>query len=155
MEKMADRILDQVRISAASMRIATEKKKLAAAFESLNTEELLGLSDKALAVWQAEYPAESPQAMFARHELQRRLVGEQVRATRFSAWVGLTGVVVGALLGSALTYLVSNLSKEVPQSTEGKKAGTNAEPASQHTKPSPEGSASQATPFNQLPQRKQ
>jgi ABC-type dipeptide/oligopeptide/nickel transport system permease subunit len=69
------------------------------AFQKLDRRELAAMDDKQLAEWQSHYPRESAQYILAEHEWQRRLTAEQIRATRFSAVIGIIGVAVGAVLG--------------------------------------------------------
>ena len=68
-------------------------------FASLDESSLFRKSDKDLAHFQATHPAESPQYALALNERNRRLVTRQVKATRFSAIVGLIGIVIGSILG--------------------------------------------------------
>jgi hypothetical protein len=68
-------------------------------FQALDRRELSRMDDKRLADWQARYPRESAQYILADHEWQRRLTAQQVAATRFTAWIGICGVVVGGFLG--------------------------------------------------------
>ena len=68
-------------------------------FASLDESSLFRKSDKDLAHFQATHPAESPQYALALNEWNRRLVTRQVKATRFSAIVGLIGIVLGSILG--------------------------------------------------------
>lgn len=77
------------------------REKRFAEFSEIDTIFVSSLSDKDLAGWQAQYPADSPQFIIANHEWQRRLNFEQIRATRHSAYVGILGVILGAIL----TYL--------------------------------------------------
>lgn len=74
-------------------------KKCIEDFASLDESSLFSFTDKKLAQFQAEHPSESPQYALALNEWNRRLVARQVMATRFSAIVGLVGIVVGSVLG--------------------------------------------------------
>jgi hypothetical protein len=65
------------------------------------------LSDKELASWQSDHPQESPQFLLAQFEWNRRLTEKQVQSVRFAAWVGLIGVVLGAILGWLLSQSAS------------------------------------------------
>lgn len=74
-----------------------------AKFKSVDRRVIAKMSDHELALWQSEYPEGSPQHILAEHEWQRRLTVEQVNASRFSAFMGLLGAVVGAFI----TWLAS------------------------------------------------
>jgi hypothetical protein len=78
-----------------------------AKFKDVDRRAIAKMSDHDLASWQSEYPEGSPQFILAEHEWQRRLTVEQVKASRFSAYIGLVSTVVGAIIGSLITYLVS------------------------------------------------
>jgi hypothetical protein len=74
----------------------------AEAFEKFDRRELGKMDDKALAVWQAMFDTDQPQWRLAEHEWQRRLSAEQISATmrsaRGQAYIGIAGVIIGALL---------------------------------------------------------
>jgi hypothetical protein len=84
-------------IQSALERGAHEQRK--SDFQELDRRELSRMDDKRLAEWQAQYSRESAQYILAEHEWQRRLTAQQVAATRFAAWIGICGVVVGGFLG--------------------------------------------------------
>jgi ABC-type dipeptide/oligopeptide/nickel transport system permease subunit len=93
----------QLRYQARVRReTAEELKKQIEAFSSFDESSLVGFNDKRLAQFQADHLPESPQHALALHEWNRRLVARQVKATRFSAVVGLVGVVIGSFLGWVL-----------------------------------------------------
>jgi hypothetical protein len=71
-------------------------------FNSLEIKEVLKKNDKELALWQSNYGINSPQYILADYEWQRRLTFQQIKATRFAAWIGLLGVVIGVILGLLL-----------------------------------------------------
>jgi hypothetical protein len=79
------------------------KKRLKEEFANLGSDQLARLPDKDLAAWQAEYPPNSAQQILAQFEWNRRLTEKQVRSSRFAAWVGLVGVVLGAVLAWLLS----------------------------------------------------
>jgi hypothetical protein len=68
-------------------------------FEATDPRSIARMSDKELAAWQSKYSTDSPQHIFAQHEWDRRLTVRQVRATRFAAWIGILGVILGAVVG--------------------------------------------------------
>jgi hypothetical protein len=80
------------------------REKRFAEFSEIDTVFVSSLSDKELAGWQAQYPADSPQFIIANHEWQRRLNFEQIRANRHSAYIGLLGVILGVILTSLFTF---------------------------------------------------
>ena len=80
------------------------REKRFAEFSEIDTVFVSSLSDKDLAGWQAQYPADSPQFIIANHEWQRRLNLEQIRANRHSAYIGLLGVILGVILTSLFTF---------------------------------------------------
>jgi DNA topoisomerase VI subunit B len=73
-------------------------------FDRLGSDQLAKLTSKALASWQSNYPPNSPQQILAQFEWNRRLTEKQVQSARFAAWVGLIGVVVGAVLAWLLSH---------------------------------------------------
>jgi hypothetical protein len=77
---------------------AYEKAAFEKEFEKVNRRELANWPDEKLAAWQAKYPSESPQFLLAQFEWNRRLTADQIKAARWAAWIGLAGVIVGALL---------------------------------------------------------
>ncbi|MEH6731673.1 MAG: hypothetical protein V7726_13985 [Pseudoalteromonas distincta] len=64
------------------------KEKRFAEFSDIDTVFVASLSNKDLAGWQAQYPTDSPQFIIANHEWQRRLNLEQIKANRFTAYIG-------------------------------------------------------------------
>lgn len=88
------------------------KDKRFAEFSEIDTVFVSSLSDKELAGWQAQYPADSPQFIIANHEWQRRLNLEQIKANRHSAYIGLVGVVIGVALTSFFTYINDSYNKD-------------------------------------------
>jgi hypothetical protein len=93
---MAPHPLDDI---AEFMRSGARRAK----FKSIDRRAIAKMSDHELALWQSEYPEGSPQFILADHEWQRRLTIEQVNASRFAAFMGLLGAVVGAFI----TWLAS------------------------------------------------
>ncbi|MPX98122.1 hypothetical protein EHW61_15925 [Salinivibrio sp. VYel6] len=88
------------------------RDKRFAEFSEIDTVFVSSLSDKKLAGWQAQYPADSPQFIIANHEWQRRLNLEQIKANRHSAYIGLLGVVIGVALTSFFTYINDSYIKD-------------------------------------------
>ena len=73
------------------------KQKLDKEFKSINRRTISRYSDKELATWQSEYPPDSPQFILAEHEWQRRLMADQIRGSRFAAYIGIIGTIIGAI----------------------------------------------------------
>jgi hypothetical protein len=100
---MHDPILEHVKAISAEMGRA----KLREEFKTIDRRLLSKMSDNELAIWQSQYPSDSPHFLLSEHEWQRRLTIEQVKASRFAALIGLLGTVVGTVVGSFITWLVS------------------------------------------------
>lgn len=75
-----------------------QKQKLDGEWQGIEVDTLAKMSDKELAKWQAEHPDESAHFILAQYEWSRRLTMQQVRATRWAAWMGLVGVIIGVIL---------------------------------------------------------
>jgi hypothetical protein len=84
---------------------AQEKARFDKEFEKVNRRELAGWPDEKLAAWQAKFPSESPQFILAQFEWSRRLTADQIKAARWTTWIGLAGVIVGAALSRILEKL--------------------------------------------------
>ena len=82
-----------------------EKARFEKEFEKVNRRELASWPDEKLAAWQARFPSESPQFILAQFEWSRRLTADQIKAARWAAWIGLAGVIVGAVLTRILEKL--------------------------------------------------
>jgi hypothetical protein len=71
-------------------------------FATLNFEDIRNKSDKDLAVWQAQYPVDSPQFIFALQVWNNRTISKQTKWMKFSAILAaistITGVFIGAIL---------------------------------------------------------
>ena len=71
-----------------------EKARFNKEFEKINRRELAGWPDETLAAWPAKFPPESRNLFW-----------------RNAAWIGLTGVIVGALLSRILEKLQATLTE--------------------------------------------
>ena len=80
-------------------------------FDKVDSEALRKMPDKELAKWQYRYTEgeERAEVILAKYEWQRRLVVEQVKATRNAAWISIVGVFLGYILAS-FPSLVDKLS---------------------------------------------
>jgi uncharacterized membrane protein YcjF (UPF0283 family) len=81
---------------------AQAKARYEKEFETVNRREVAAWPDEKLAAWQARFPCESPQFILAQYEWSRRLTADQIKAARWAAWVGLGGVILGAVLARIL-----------------------------------------------------
>jgi|SRR6185437_13761081 len=96
----------QITELAKSEREEKALSKLREELASVVAKDLAKMSEAELAAWQSKYPTPSPQATLATFEWQRRLTAMQVKSARFAAWLGLAGVVLGALLTVLVTWLL-------------------------------------------------
>ena len=87
----------------ASAREKRAQDKLREQLATVCAKDLAHMSETELAAWQSQYPSQSPQATLASFEWQRRLTAMQIRSARFAAWLGLVGVVLGAVLAVLVT----------------------------------------------------
>ncbi len=98
---ISDDIKNRIR-NVESKLIETEaRKKRFEEFESIDVLFVASKTDKELALWQSQYPSDSPQHIIANHEWQRRLNVEQIKSNKFSAYIGIAGVILGFMLSSA------------------------------------------------------
>jgi len=95
-----DSLGNRVIAAESQLREIESRKKRFEEFESISTLFVASKTDKELALWQSKYPQDSPQHIIANHEWQRRLNAEQIKSNRFSAYIGIGGVVLGFLLSS-------------------------------------------------------
>lgn len=97
--------MDIIERTQAATRIRIRQTQ-AEAFESFDRRELSKMDDKALAVWQSMFDPDQPQWRLAEYEWQRRLTADQISATmkaaRGQAYIGIAGVIIGALLALLL-----------------------------------------------------
>lgn len=95
--KMNTKEKDKERMEAIDRMMA-----LHAQMRDVDRREIASKSDIDLTIWQTSYTSDSPQFRLAEHEWQRRLVAEQITATmkaaRGQAYIGLAGIVIGAIL---------------------------------------------------------
>ncbi len=68
-------------------------------FSDFDHNSISKMSDKDLAAWHAEHASDSAQFILAHNEWNRRLVARQVNATKFSAFMGIAGIIIGVFLG--------------------------------------------------------
>ncbi|MES2948644.1 MAG: hypothetical protein V4858_08890 [Pseudomonadota bacterium] len=111
-QKVFDDMDERARLNVQEMRLEKERQALRDQFMKLDHAEVAKKSDQELATWQSQFPPDSPHAIFAGHEWQRRLTVAQVGAMKFAAYVGvagsLLGIVIGAFLGASLQKPVSD-----------------------------------------------
>jgi len=76
-------------------------------FSHFDCSSLRKMTDPELALWQADHPIDSPQYIMALQEWNRRALVEQINATKWSAIMGLVGVIVGVILTATFTWFLS------------------------------------------------
>ena len=89
-----------VPINKESLRADTSVQRSTALY-------LKGLSQDELAAWQSRRDAGSAKWILAEKEWERRARVEDAKWQRYSALIGLLGVVVGAILSLAVGILLS------------------------------------------------
>lgn len=82
-----------------------ERHGLEHKFGEVDRRTLARMSDKDLALWQSQYPQDSPQFILGQCEWNRRLTADQIKATRWAAWLGIAGVIIGLLFSKLLDLL--------------------------------------------------
>jgi hypothetical protein len=68
--------------------------------------ELAAMGDSELDIWQSRHSPGSHQFSRAEREWQRRLVVEQLKTARFSAWLGAIATIIGSVLAFVLRLYV-------------------------------------------------
>lgn len=81
-------------------------------FADFNYNDLFKMSPKELAAWQAKYPMDSPQYIIALQEWNRRALVEQIKSTRWAAFMGFIGAIAGAILAVVIPLLLSTQKTE-------------------------------------------
>lgn len=82
-----------------------EKQRLLDDFRTIDRRMLTNLDDKALTEWQSKFPDSSPHRILAEAEWNRRLLVDQIRATKHAAWIGVWGTIFGAIAGGLIAKL--------------------------------------------------
>ena len=75
--------------------------------QRITSKSLSKMSDSDLAFWQSGFEHQDPRYRMAEHEWQRRLIAAQVNSSRFAALLGVIGTLIGAVVGSTLTFYLS------------------------------------------------
>ncbi len=88
-----------------------ERRGLEHKFGEVDRRALARMCDKDLALWQSQHPQDSPQFILGQFEWNRRLTADQIKATRWAAWLGIIAAVIGALVGAVLTLVVQRMSR--------------------------------------------
>ena len=104
----AERQLNHVLIKEAQLL-----KNNIEAFETYDVSKIPNMSKQELADFQTSHHKDSPQFVLALNEWNRRLVKEQVKATRFAALIGLLGVILGAILTYSFSMKTKNNKEDV------------------------------------------
>lgn len=97
----------QLERAAEEARAMAEKMALESAFADFDFDTLPKMTSKDLAAWQAKYPMNSPQYIIASQEWNRRALVDQINATKWSAIMGLVGVIIGVILTALFTWFLS------------------------------------------------
>ena len=84
-------------------RRRSEDRRIRAGFQAMEASVIAELNDETLVALQFEYPPTSPQFLRAEREWQRRLFDRQISSQRLAIWVGLAGVLLGAILAWVFT----------------------------------------------------
>ena len=81
-------------------------RKLQNEFATLDFDKIRSKSDSELAAWQAEFPTDSPQFIFALQVWNNRTILEQTKWMKRSIYVGFLGIIIGAILTAFITWLL-------------------------------------------------
>jgi hypothetical protein len=98
----------------AHRRLLSEKeekelKKLIKDFANFDESSLFKKSNKELAEFQSEHMPLSPQYGIGQNEWNRRLIVQQMRNARFSAYIGVFGTILGVIVGALLSWYLAGL----------------------------------------------
>ena len=77
-------------------------KKLQTEFAALDFEEIRNKKDHDLAAWQAQYPVDSPQFIFALQAWNNRTITKQTKWMKFSAILAAVTTIIGVFIGAIL-----------------------------------------------------
>jgi len=86
--------------------IEEERERLLNELNEFNFTNLGKMTERDLASWQSKYPPESGQFIMAAHEWNRRIMEKQIKSIRWSAYMGLLGVLIGVLLTALFSLLL-------------------------------------------------
>ena len=103
----SDNISNVIDREAQKIEERRAKRKLQEEFSNFDCSELPKMKDSELAAWQAKYPMDSPQYIIALQEWNRRALVKQIKATKWAAFMGLIGVILGSALTAFITWFLS------------------------------------------------
>jgi hypothetical protein len=83
----------------------------AADYSAIDQKVIRKMDNKDFAKWQADHSDSLHHQIFANQEWSRRLMTEELKSHRQSAWIGVFGSLAGTILG----VLLSNLDKILGQ----------------------------------------
>lgn len=107
-EHFIELIKKQAQIAAENEK----KENLQTEFETTDKSSIKKLSDAGLARWQAKYPKDSPQAIFAEQQWKYRLAKH---SAKFTALIAIISAIVGGIVGYSLRGPQNVISKQKPQ----------------------------------------
>lgn len=87
--------------------LAAERQRMIEEFQSTDKSSIERLKDSALAAWQAQFPRESPQFVFAEQLWRYRLAR---KSAKFAALIAALSALVGAIVGYTI-----RIGEEVPK----------------------------------------
>jgi len=79
-----------------------KRNQTRADFDKLALPKLKDVSDSDLAWIQSCYDPQDPQYIFIQNIWDNRLLASQLKSTRYAAWAGIGGTIIGVLLGYLL-----------------------------------------------------
>mgnify|MGYP001616547554 CR=1 FL=1 len=91
-----DMFREMIKEGAEKQRRAAEKERLFSEFKAIDRESISNMSDIDLAGWQAQYPKESPQFIFAEQLWKYRLAR---KSAKFAALIATFAALIGAVVG--------------------------------------------------------
>ena len=94
--------IETIREAFKQFEAEQKRRGLENKFNGIDRRALAQMSDKDLALWQSQHPESSPQFILSQFEWNRRLTADQIKATRWTALIGLAGVIIGVLLTKIL-----------------------------------------------------
>ena len=92
---------DRLTEDAAAYKEKQKRNKLLTEFDTSDKVRIKKSSDEELAKWQAEYPSESPQAIFAGQLWKYRLARH---TAKFTALISIISAIIGAIAGGIIGY---------------------------------------------------
>ncbi len=98
LDSIADSLKEQGKQARARARQDDERERLLEEFRALDRKSIKKKTDTELAIWQSQYPKESPQFIFAEQLWKYRLAR---KSATFAALIALVALLVGYMLRAA------------------------------------------------------